>query len=213
MKLFESFVSNGEYAIGCTGGTVYVYGSDKNEIARFRDIRTYVYKAAISPNGKVFAVKSNDGLLAIYSFETMSLIKNFRCSIGDDDNFCFTKDGNKIINLECHIDSLHSRISIYNVNDGSLAKRTVLNNEMLADFIEYDKTYDCYFVLGIIRQEDNENLYFVAKFDGDAIVNITKISEMEYNFYHRYKYEEFAGYPLDDRHHTLGKLFEYYSTK
>ena len=78
MKSFKCFVSNGKYAIGCTGGSVYVYGSDKNEIARFRDIRAYVYRAVISPDGKVFAVKSTEAWLAVYSLETMSLIKKFR---------------------------------------------------------------------------------------------------------------------------------------
>lgn len=37
MKNFAGFASNGEYSVGCTGQTVYLYNKEGKEIARFKD--------------------------------------------------------------------------------------------------------------------------------------------------------------------------------
>lgn len=57
---FWSYITNGAYCIGCTGGTVYVYDNAGNEIGRFKDIR-YAYHVAFVPNKNVIVVKSTDG--------------------------------------------------------------------------------------------------------------------------------------------------------
>ena len=38
MKKFVGFTTNGEYSVGCTGQTVYLYDKSNNEIGKFKDI-------------------------------------------------------------------------------------------------------------------------------------------------------------------------------
>ena len=77
MKNFWSFTGNDKFNIGCTGSTVYIYDKNNKELAKFKDIN-YAYSSLISPDGDILTIKSTDGKLAIYSLETMSLIKKFR---------------------------------------------------------------------------------------------------------------------------------------
>ena len=79
MKNFQSYTSNDQFSIGCTGQTIYVYDKNGNEIKKFKDI-IYAYTPMISPDNDIFVVKSSDGRMAVYSLETMSLIKKFRYS-------------------------------------------------------------------------------------------------------------------------------------
>ena len=126
MKNFWSYISNGEYSVGCTGQTVYLYDKDNNEIAKFKDLK-YAYTTMISPNGKFFVVKSTEGRLAVYSLETFSLIKKFRFSKlgGQDDGFCFSPDGTLFFNIERHNGTTSLIIAIYNTNDFSLLKQVL----------------------------------------------------------------------------------------
>ena len=73
MKNFWGYTTNGEYSVGCTGQTVYLYDKENNEIKKFKDI-IYACFSVISPNGKIFVVKSTDGRLAFYSLETFALL-------------------------------------------------------------------------------------------------------------------------------------------
>ena len=89
MKNFLGYASNGEYSVGCTGQTVYLFNKDGNELAKFKDLK-YAYSPIISPDGKIFVVKSTEGRIAVYSLESVSLIKKFRFSKvngSQDDNF------------------------------------------------------------------------------------------------------------------------------
>ena len=49
MKNFVGFTSNGEYSVGCTGQTVYLYDKDSKELAKFKDLR-FAYSPMISPD-------------------------------------------------------------------------------------------------------------------------------------------------------------------
>jgi hypothetical protein len=227
MKKFVGFATNGEYSVGCTGQTVYLYDKSNNEIGKFKDI-IYAYAPIISPDGKIFVVKSTVGRLAVYSLETFTLIKKFRFSKVDgaqDDGFCFSPDGRFFINIERHQDSLHSAISIYNTSDFSLVNQLLIGEDMMLDYIEYDEATSSYYVLGFVRGTDGVIKHgFVGKFEDGKITNVTPISENEYEFYRSYKALETFGFTetkhawtyidcelkkLKSMNHTLAKLYSY----
>ena len=229
MRKFWGSVTNGDYTIGCTGQTVYLLDKDQHEIKKFKDI-IYAYTPAISPNGKIFIVKSTEGRLAVYSLETFSLIKKFRFSKVDDsqdDGFCFSPDGALFINVERQISSLHSAISIYDTSDFSLANQILLEKDRMLAHIEFDDETNAYYVLGFIRDADRVFDYgFVARFEENQIKDITPISKKEYDFYRQYKGLEIGGFTekafqwsyigcsLDElkaNHHSLKELFLRYN--
>lgn len=194
MKKFWGYTSNGNYAVGCTGQTVYLFDKDGNEINKFKDI-TYGYTPMISPDGKLFVVKSTGGRLAVYSLESFSLLKKFRFSKVDgaqDDGFCFSNDGKWFLNVERHGDSLHFAISVYDTNDFSRRSQLLLGEDMMLDHIELDIVSAEYFVLGFMHGENGYN--FVANFKENSIANIVKIPEKEYEFCRDYKYLEMMGF-------------------
>lgn len=224
MKKFVGYTTNGEFSVGCTGQTVYLYDKDNNEIKKFKDI-IYAYAPIISPNGKIFVVKSTVGRLAVYSLENFSLIKKFRFSKVDgaqDDGFCFSPDGQFFINIERQKDSLHSAISFYDTSDFSLVNQILVDEQMMLSYIEFDENTNTYYVLGFLRGEDRVIKHgFVAKFNNDKIENIIALSENEYEFYISYKrlqmfgftekmYDWTYGCKLDElksMNHTLAKLY------
>ncbi|MCI9446129.1 MAG: hypothetical protein HFH36_01805 [Lachnospiraceae bacterium] len=48
MRNFWGFYDNGIYRVGCNGATIYVYGQDRKELGRFKDI-PYAYCGAFQP--------------------------------------------------------------------------------------------------------------------------------------------------------------------
>ena len=229
MKKFWGYTSNDKFSVGCTGQTVYLYDKDGNELCKFKDI-IYGYVPMISPDGTLFIVKSTDGRLAVYSLETLSLIKKFRFSKIDgaqDDGFCFSPDGKFFINIERQKDALHSAISVYDTTDFSLANQVLLSEDIMLDHIEFDKTTNTYYVLGFMRDANLVIAHgFVAKFEDNQIKNITAISENEYDFYCSYKHLEIMGFSekayewsymdyefdkLKSMNHTLANLYKHYN--
>ena len=229
MKNFWGYTTNGEYSVGCTGQTVYLYDKENNEINKFKDI-IYAYSPVISPNGKIFVVKSTDGRLAAYSLETLSLIKKFRFSKVDgaqDDGFCFSPDGKFFINIERQKDDLLSAISVYDTTDFSLTNQVLLGEDMMLDHIEFDKATKKYYILGFMRNANHVIDHgFVAEFEDNQIKNITAISESEYDFYRSYKHLEIMGFSkkayewsymnceldkLKAMNHTLANLYMLYN--
>lgn len=185
MPRFVNFISNGQYSVGCTGRTVYVYDKDKNELARFKDL-PYAYTPMFSPDGKIFIVKSTEGRLAVYSLDELKLIKKFRYSKVDysqDDGFCFSPDGKEFYNVERHVDNCKTALSIYDTSDFSLKKRLFeKDTDTVLSTIEYDSENQCYCVMGFFHTEIN-NRYFVAKLIDDKLENITDISGKEFFLY------------------------------
>lgn len=231
MKNFKGYTTNGSFSVGCTGQTVYLYDKDGNEIRKFKDI-IYAYTPMISPDGKIFVVKSTDGRLAVYSLKTFSLVKKFRFSKvngAQDDGFCFSKNGEYFINLERHIDDLHSVITTYNTCDFSIKSKLVLPDDMQVQFIERDDKGDKYYVLGFVlgQKREYDNRYFVAEFKNNNLSNITKITQKEYEYYWHYKRFEIMGFPessfyitelgctleqIKVRKHSLAKLYKHYNS-
>lgn len=228
MRTFISYVKNDKYAIGCTGQTVYVYDSEGTEIAKFKDL-PYADKSAISPNGDVFVVKTTEGRLAVYSLETLSLIKKFRYSkvnCAQDDGFCFSSDGRYFINIERQGDDLHSAVSVYDIGDFSRVSQLLLDENMTVSHIELADGE--YYVFGFIRGTDRVMTNgFVGKFANGQIKDILPISEQEYEFYCDYLYLKMMGFTkkaygdyfsvslekLRNSAHSLAKLWNYYNDK
>ena len=198
MPKFWSYISNDQYSVGCTGQTVYLYDKNGTELAKFKNL-IYAYTTAFSPRNDIFVVKSTDGRLAVYSLERRCLLKKFRFSKIDesqDDNFCFSPDGEQFYNIERHIKSCRSALSIYRTRDFTLEKQLFLDDlKTELDIIEFDNDTNSYYLLGFLR--DNNNIaseFFVAKLCDDELKDIKFISEKEYNFYHEYKKLEFTGF-------------------
>ena len=229
VKHFVGYTSNEEFSVGCTGQTVYLYDKDNNELRKFKDI-IYAYAPIISPNGKLFVVKSTVGRLAVYSLETFSLIKKFRFSKiawAQDDGFCFSPDGKLFFNIERQKNDCRSAISIYDTNDFSLVRQVLINEDMSLNHIEFDPDTNTYYVLGFLRDADRIYDYgFVAKFEDDRVKNIIAITDKEYDVYDCYKLLQIRGFTqetykhlelhdceidkLQIMNHTLAKLHAHY---
>ena len=197
MPNFWSYIKNEKYAVGCTGQTVYVYDDSGKELARFKDI-IYAYTPMFCPGQNMFVVKSTDGRLAVYSLDTMRLIKKFRFSKVDgsqDDGFCFSKDGKYFYNIERHIFSYKSCLSVYETPDFNRINQLFLEDEIELSHIEYDDIHDGLFLLGFARGKDGIYDYgFAAVFDGDGLTNITRIADEKYKYIEGYKSLEIKGF-------------------
>ena len=233
MAGFWSLIDNEKYRVGCTGQTVYVYDTNGTELAKFKDL-TYAYTAAFSPKGDIFVVKTTEGRLAVYSLETLCLIKKFRFSKVDgsqDDNFCFSSDGENFYNIERHMDSCKTALSIYRTKDFSLEKRLFeTDNNPVLGTIEYDDMTDTFYILGFFRNQIGcASKYFVAKLCDDALKDIEDIPQDEYTYYSGYKNLEFMGFTkkakewsslkyegydlsdIENIQHSLAELWQYHA--
>ena len=74
MKKFWTYIKNEKFALGCTERAVYLYDAVGKELAQFKDI-SHCGKAAFSPDGDTFVVKSTGAYFAVYSAEKAALIK------------------------------------------------------------------------------------------------------------------------------------------
>lgn len=198
MPNFWSYITNGKYSVGCTGQTVYVYSAEGEGLARFKDLK-YAYKAAFSPKGDIFVVKTTEGRLGIYSLDPLCLIKKFRFSKVDgsqDDNFCFSPDGELFFNIERQGESYISVLSVYRTSDFSLTERYFEEDEDLCpELIEYGVQTGSYFILGFERPTDNGNIRnFVARFSNGELCDKVYITENEREFYYWYKEAELSGF-------------------
>lgn len=60
MRKFWDFYDNGQYRVGCNGGTIYIYDKANKELSKFKDI-PYVCSGALHPNANLFVAKSTAG--------------------------------------------------------------------------------------------------------------------------------------------------------
>lgn len=229
MPNFWCFTGNEKYNIGCTGQTVYLYDKSGTEIAKFKDL-PYAYTAAISPKGDIFVVKTTEGRLAVYSLNPPALIKKFRFSKVDasqDDNFCFSPDGTEFFNIERHIDSCKTALSIYDTKDFSLKNRILSNDlSIVLSSIEYCSATNEIYLLGFYRDDNGiAYKYYVGKPEEDDLQNVVIISKDEFDFYVSYIDLKMKGFSkkayewsyldidiekLRNSDHSLSELWNYY---
>ncbi len=198
MPKFWGCIKNQDYTIGCTGQTVYVYGKDGQELTKFKDIK-YGYKPMFCPSKNVFIVKSTAGMVAAYSLDRLELIKKYRFSKVDgaqDDGFCFSGDGKLFYNIERHIDSLHTRISIYDTEKFELCTQLFTEEEApKLSYIEYDKERSTYFVIGFNRKSDSTiPNKFIGELSGNKLINLRELSDDKYDFINGYKSLQLFGF-------------------
>lgn len=195
MKKFWSYIKNDEYAVGCTGQTVWLFDSEGNVLSKFKDL-PYAYLPVISPNGNILAVKTMEGRMAVYSLSERKLIKKFRYSKVDgaqDDNFCFSPDSRLIYNIERYPDSLTSRLSVYQTSDFSLAEHLLDDDKKtVLETIEYDNVSQKYFLLGLERDKDGiAYKFFVSYLDGKSLGKRKYIPEKVCDFYREHQFPSF----------------------
>ena len=229
MKKFCSYIENDKYGVGCTGQAVYLYDKNGTELAKFKDL-PYAYKSAFSPLGNIFVIKTTEGRLAVYSLDTLSLIKKFRYSKVDgaqDDGFCFSPDGKYFINVERQGDDLHSAISVYDTDDFTRISQLLLGDRMMISHIELVDGE--YYVLGFMRGSNGVlSDCFVGKFTENDIKEVHLISEREHEFYNDYFSLKIMGFTekayewdhfeitldkLKNANHSLANLWKYYNEK
>ena len=205
MPSFWSYITNDKYAVGCTGQTVYVYNNSNIELARFKDIK-YDYTPMFCPEHNIFVVKSTEGNIAVYSLDTMQLIKKFRFSKIDnsqDDGLCFSKDGNYFYNIEHHITGSNSCLSIYETSNFSRKKQLFISESFNLCHIEYDNVKNGLFVLGSMRKEQSDNCSFVSVFEKDSLLNITKLTLEKFDYICAYKRLEIMGFTRKAKDYTF----------
>ena len=232
MPSFWSLIENDKYRIGCTGQTVYVYDKAGKELARFKDL-IYAYLPVISPRGDHFVVKATDGRMAVYSLETLSLVKKFRYSKVDgaqDDGCCFSPDGSELWNIERHIDNMFTAISIYDTADYALKHRILDQDpDLVVQHLQFDgdTAYILYFQRG-----KRKIRYYVAKLIDEELRDACELKETVYEFYYWYlhlaangfteKAKKWSGLAMQEGydlstiqnyHHTLAKLWTWESSR
>ena len=133
MRKFVGYIKNEHFAVGCTGGTVYVYDDNGNEIKKFKGMK-YGYTPMFCPKKNIVVVRSTAGIIVVISLDTMQIVKKFRFSEVDyaqDDGWCFSNDGQYLYNCECYKDSFYSRISIYETEEFNCIKRLFTEDSSL----------------------------------------------------------------------------------
>lgn len=181
MPIIYSNVSNENYSVCCMGQTVYVYQSAGRELARF----TFVMAdfPVISPKDDIFAVKSKDGCVAVYSFEKLSRIGTLKFSdkaAPQEKGMCFTADGAKLFSVEN--DGMD--IAVYDMNALSAEKKIKIDKAVS----HIECTDGELYVLG------TEADMFVSKLGDDGLTDIKAVDSEQFDFYYNYKCAEARGF-------------------
>lgn len=196
MRNFWGFYDNGNYRVGCNGGTVYVYDQSNMELGKFKDIK-YAYVGAFQPGTNIFVVKSTEGLLAVYDLDKMELLKKIVITrIGaQDEGFAFSPNGEYFFNIEKPFQSTETQLTIYRTSDYEIVKVMFHGEKVkVLDAIEFDRLSNECYVLGFMRDENGIMDYgFVGKLLGGAIVEIKELKREEYDYISAYKSWELSG--------------------
>lgn len=194
---FWTYLKTDKYNIGLTSKAVYVFDKQGNEVTKFSDLN-YAHHGCVSHNQDLLAIKSTEGRIAVYSLEKLVLIKKFRFSKidgGQDDNFIFSPDDKYLYNIECHVSSTKTSLSIYRTSDFSLEKRLFDEDDKLVlSWIEYDKYTDDYYLLGFLRDPKSgaASKFFVTRLCEDKLQDMKFIKESTYFSWSMAKSVEFS---------------------
>lgn len=146
MRNFWCFYNNGKYKVVCSGSAIYIYDENDNELARFKDL-TCVYSGAFQPNKNKFVAKSSLGSFAVYDLDKLQLIKVVVLD-GGEDGFAFTPNGKYFYNIEKSLNSLSSKLVVYDtVNYKVIDSYFNEDDSLKLDIIEFDTSNNCY-ILG-----------------------------------------------------------------
>lgn len=181
MPIIYSNVSNGNYTVCCMGQTVYIYSNAGSELARFTLVMADF--PVISPKGDIFAVKSKDGCLAVFSFEKLARTATLKFNDKEtayEKGMCFSADGGKLYSVEYNPEG--SAVEAYDMNGGK-NERFVFDKPI--SHIEYNGE------LYVLGKDENG---FAAKIADGKLADIRYISDEDYEFYYNYKCAEARGF-------------------
>lgn len=189
MSIIFSNISNEKFTVCCVGKTVYVYEKSGRELKRF--IFDGALFAAVSPNGDMFAVKSQNGTIGLYSFEKLEQVGIAGSSepvSEDEQGMCFSSDGGSIYSIE------HGgNIAVYDMNGGKTAGYTF--DDAAVTQIECGEDIT---VLG--KSGDG---FFAAKLEDGKLADIKSVSEDEYNMCFIVKCAELRGFSSAAMEHYM----------
>ena len=179
LKSFWGYISTEKHSAGATGGCVYVYDKAGRELARFKDMH-YAYDLTFFPDGKRLAVRSNEGLIAVYDLEKLQLVKKFRYGKAKDPhdgNLCISKDGSLIyvIVYTCNEEKRgpETWLDVYETETFTRVKRLLKNEGFFLNYIERIVDEEQFYLLGSFKED-----WCIAKLCGDKI-EVCPISEKE----------------------------------
>ena len=197
IKKYWTHIKRNKYDLYLTSKTVY--DKNGNEIQKFKDL-DYGYMGCVSSNEDLLVVKSSSDRMAIYSPESLELIKKFIFSKIDgsqDDNFMFSPDGKYLFNIEHYESTTKTALSIYNISDFSLEERLFANEDYLViNKVEYDRKLNSFFILGFYRDKETKcaSKVFIAKLINKELKEMKFIDEKSYGSLCAAKIVEFAGF-------------------
>ena len=194
MKSYWSYIEGEKYNVGATGGAVYVYDKDGQELKVFKGLKN-AYDVAFVPYTDNIVVKTAEGTLAVYSLGRMSLLKQFRFSqsAGQEYGFCFSKDGKLFYNIEV-IYGIRTRLCVYETQNFNLVKCLFEWDEK--NFLNFIEPYEGGYVLfGYERGGDGVFSHgFAAQFDGERIIRKSQIALKDCDYVRWYKQAEMRGF-------------------
>ncbi len=200
MRKFWGFYKNESYSVGCNGATVYIYNSNGQELAKFKDF-PYAYDAAFKPNSNIIAVKSTEGYLGFYDLDSLLLIKKIIVTrIGAlDEGVYFSPDGTYFYNIESPVSDLQTQLSIYDAETFEKVRSLFTNEKKMAlEDLEFDIETGLAYVLGFMRNDDNGvcEYGFVGQLDveNNSITNIHELEDNQYEYLRWYKSWEQSGF-------------------
>ncbi|MEK4029315.1 hypothetical protein MKZ02_12360 [Pseudobacillus sp. FSL P4-0506] len=182
-------LSTPSYQIIFNGSAINIIDLDNHEmIAKFKDLK-FAYRGMLNPNKNTFVAKSNDGVLAIYSLDSMTLISKYKkrgIRSPQDGDFCFGPQGS-FLNLEYNPKTLLSSVVVH--DDVTLEEkcRYFETEHFVLDTVEYDNEKEMFYIIGFERlcsnnPQDSQNEYFEMLFDGSQIIQKNKITFKRYGY-------------------------------
>ncbi len=230
MRSFWSFVVRDQYSIGCTGQSVYVY-ENGCEVFRLSGFQ-YTYKSCISPNLDFFALKSNIGIMYVYSLKDFKLVKKVRFMKTDstqDCMFTFSLTGDELISVD-HYEGVHHCITHYTVPTLEIKTRYFHDSDVIEP-CAIEPTCDNDLMYALMQERNMDGIvdkHSVALIKNGKIEKNILITQNEFELYSGFKELQakgftekskewsllkYRGYDLsdiEDQDYSISKLFDLY---
>lgn len=206
-RSFWSYISNGKYSIGTTGGMVYVYDEADREVAQLK-VTNYSYELSFFPDGSRFAVRSNEGVISVYDLYDFHLIKKFRYGKAkdpQDGNMCVSLDSKYLYIVNYTFDKKKEApnlwIDVYETESFTLVKTLLKEEDIYPKYIEWAEDEQSFYILGAAYKDEVCWLggkYIIAKYDGEKL--LTKvIYEKTRELYFNLKTWQISGFTARQR--------------
>ena len=208
-RSFWSYISNGKHSIGTTGGMVYVYDENNIEIAQLR-VQNYSYELAFFPDGERFAVRSNEGIIAVYDLSNFQLVKKFRYGKAkdpQDGNMCVSLDGKYIYVINYTFDQKKDApnwwVDVYETKSFTIVKTLFKEDGIYPDYLEWGEDENSFYILGSVDKDANvpgmtADGWIIAKYERGELRGHT-IYYKTINLYKNLKMWQLSGFTAKQR--------------